>query len=401
MFRDDLLSVLDLGWETSRQAWRLLSPVSSGQETTWTPGAVGSTGRDLDELADELRRLGHEKPARLADSVAFILNGLAGQTIRCDRGLADKTSQIVAVLAEMLLELEATSQVTIREPVEIMEHLKTHWGLVVFGENHPTTETLRPGVSQPTDEAKPLADDELPELAAISDELVWASEALMKRVLQAGGSPYAVPLSRIHHLGATIRDRVTALSMSQRASRQESVPLTEAPQSIPAGQPATSTITASDSNAVSESVVVEQLSLPTDVDDHPTIGDQFADRSPKVLVIDESPFFRMLLTSAIEAAGYLTRAVSCLAVARETCDSERWDLVLCAGNELAGNADGSWDWLRDRATEWNATVIALSAGAAELGPQSVPVVPRTDIKGLLTLIKAKLGPASQALRISA
>lgn len=401
MFRDDLLSVLDLGWETSRQAWRLLSPVAAGQGTSFSPAAVGSTGRDLDQLAYDLRRMGYDKPARLAYSVAFILNGLANQSILCDREVADKTSQIVAVLAEMLLELEATSQVTTREPVEIVEHLKTHWGLVVFGENHPTTESPRPHVSQPADEPKPPTEEALPDLAAISDELVWVSESLMKRVLQAGGSPYAVPLSRIHHLGATIRDRINAQSKSQRTARQESVPLTEAPQSIPARQPATSTIVSSVFNAVSESVVVEELSPSTDRGARPITGDPFADRTPRVLVIDESPFFRMLLTSAIEAAGYLVRAVSCLAVAQEMCASERWDLVLCAGNELTGNADGSWDWLRDQAAAWNATVIGLSSGAAELAPESVSVVPRTDVKGLLTLVKTTLGPASQALRISA
>lgn len=76
-------------------------------------------------------------------------------------------------------------------------------------------------------------------------------------------------------------------------------------------------------------------------------------------------------------------------------------MVLCAGNELTGNADGSWDWLSDRAAAWNATVIALSSGLAELLPESVYRVSRTDISELLTLIKTRLGPASQALRISA
>ncbi len=401
MFRDDLLSVLDLGWETSRQAWRLLSPVSSGQETAFSPAAVGSTGRDLEQLAYELRRRGHEKPARLAFSIAFILNGLADQSIVCDRELADKTSQIVAVLAEMLLELEATSQVTTREPVEIVEHLKTHWGLVVLGENHPITKPPRPHFSPPADEPIPPTEEEVADLAAISDELVWASESLLTRVLKAGGSPYTVALSRIHHLGATIRDRVTALSKPQRTPGQEPVPLTEAPRSIPAGQPATLTSAPSDSNTVTAPLVVTEMPPLTDRGSRPISGEGFANHTPRVLVIDESPFFRMLLTSAIEAAGYLARAVSCLAVAQETCDAERWDLVLCAGGELTGHADGSWDWLRERATAWNATVIAMSSGAADLAPESVPLVPRTDVKGLLTLIKTRLGPAPQALRISA
>ena len=346
--REDLGSVLSLGWETACRAWHLLAP---GQDVTFTPQAVGLAGRDMDQLAFDLRRLELKKPGRLAFSVAFILNGLASQAIQFDRDLADKASQIAVILAEMLLELEATSQITTQEPVEIVDQIRDRWGLVLY-DDHFRDKQPHPHFSPATVGTKPKTEDAHPVLLAISEELVCASESLLKRVLHEGQFPYSAALSRIHHLGTAIRDQVISLPLS--------------PRTIPVAP--------------------------------------LANRQAQVLIIDDSPFFRMLLTTAIEAAGYAARAVTNLAEAQSTCDAETWNLVVCDEIDLVDRSDPSQAWLRDRVATWNAKLIALSHSHPEQSdppPEGQHRIRRTDISGLLNLIKLILGPRSLAIRMSA
>ncbi len=389
--RDDSFSVLNLGWKTSRQAWRLLA----GQEATFMPEAHGSAGRDMDQLAYDLHRLGHEKPARLAYSVAFILNGFASQTIQFDHDLADKALQIVVILAEMLLELAATSQITIQEPIEIVDQIRHRWGLVLY-EDHSSETLSRPHFRHAADGTKPPAAEANAGLLAISEELVWVSQSLLKRVLDEGQFPYTAALSRIHHLGTTIRDRVVSFPMSQRMtertliSQADTLPLADVAPPI--------TLDSLDA------MVIDDTSLPIEVATGTIPVERCADCPSQVLIIDASPFFRMLLTTAIEAAGYSARAVGSLAEAQSTCDADRWNVVICDELELVDRSDASHTWLRDRVGTWNANVVALANNHQEqtnasLGGQHR--IRRTDIRGLLNLIKLILGPGSEAVRMSA
>lgn len=388
--RDDLISVLTLGWETARRAWRLLSP-----DSEFTVDAVGTSGRDMDQVAYDLRRLGYGKPARLAFSVAFILNGLAGRTIEYDRDLAEKASQIVSILAEMLLELEATSQVTAQEPAEIVELLQSRWGLVLWTEDHAATQLPRPHfrVEGPL---KHAADEVLASVAEISESLILASESLLQRAERDSEFPYLPSLSRIHHLGILIRERVAAhlpanseatSLLAERLVAKTLIPPESQMIEIPTENEAVEAPAELIDNAMHE------LVMPSSTGVH-----HLSDRTQKVLIVDESPFFRMLLTSAMESAGYETHVVSSLREAHPF-DVENWSLMICGADQLADAANLAWlDGCGVCAVLLESTAMN---NAATHGPGHVHSVRRTDIAGLMSLVKSILGPNAGAVRLSA
>ncbi len=386
--RDDLISVLNLGWETARRAWRLLAP-----DVEFTVDSVGTSGRDMDQVAYDLRRLGYGKPARLAFSVAFILNGLASRTIEDDRDLAEKASQIVSILAEMLLELEATSQVTAQEPADIVELLQSRWGLVLWTEDHAAPGLPRPHfrVESPLKQA---ADEVLTGVAEISDALILASESLLHRAESDGDFPYLPSLSRIHHLGMLIRDRLaahlpvkTAMVSGAVENHTQCVSQPEMIEVLP-------------ENESSEPGVRLVETTTTEPFTATSLGVQaFANRIPNVLIIDESPFFRMLLTSAIESAGYETQVVGSILEARQSDGAANWDLILCSANQIAGD-DAKFDWLQSS----SAGAILLESNLTSSNSQEdghVQRVPRADIAGLLAVVKSMLGPGTRDIRLSA
>lgn len=389
--RDDLISVLNLGWETARRAWRMLSPTGE-----FTVDSVGTSGRDMDQVAYDLRRLGYGKPARLAFSVAFILNGLASRTIEYDRDLAEKASQIVSILAEMLLELEATSQVTAQEPAEIVELLQSRWGLVLWTEDHAATALPRPHF-RVEGTLKQAADDVMTGVSEISESLILASESLLHRAESDGDFPYLPSLSRIHHLGLLIRDRLaTHLPVDEIKTAMVSGNVANLPQSMPELE----MIEVLPENESSEPGVRLVEATTTEPFAVTSFGVQeFSNRVPNVLIIDESPFFRMLLTSAIESAGYETQVVGSIFEARQSDGAARWDLVVCSANQVAGD-DAKFDWLQGSSA---GAVLLESTPTNSISQEvgHVQRVRRTDIAGLLALVKSMLGPGTRDIRLSA
>lgn len=392
-FRNNLHSVLNQGWQSARQVWRLFAP---GQEATFQPESIGSMGRDLDQLAYDLNRLGHTKPSRLAYSVAFILNSLAAQSIQFDRELAEKTSQIVAILAEMLLELESTSQITGPEPVDLVKSIEAGWGLTLQIEEPATVRPPRPHF-------RVQAADVAPEplhlgLIAMSEELVWAAESLLNRVMQEGEFPHTAALGRIHHLGTTLRDRVVSL-LQQDGTRTVAVATPAIPlKQVPVDSSVQIPIL---SEAPAE---IDTLEEPTDADWGGSLSasEQNALRpalnQPTVLIIDESPFIRMVLSTAIENSGYATSTASSLAEAQAS--PVEWNLMVCGASELADVS--AVQQLDERAKSNDAAVIILSddlEGQRELIAGS-HLIRRTDISSLLRLVSESLGPAV-AIRQSA
>lgn len=389
--RDDLISVLNLGWETARRVWRLLSP-----DVEFTVDSIGTSGRDMDQVAYDLRRLGYSKPARLAFSVAFILNGLASQTIEYDRDLAEKASQIVSILAEMLLELEATSQVTAQEPADIVELLQSRWGLVLWTEDHAAPGLPRPHfrVEGPLKQA---ATEVLAGVAEISDALILASESLLHRAESDGEFPYLPSLSRIHHLGMLIRESLaahvpansieTAIVSGYAVDYVQGGPQPEMIEALPeceSSQPEVRLV---------ETTKAESLSTAS------FSVERFSNRVPNVLIIDESPFFRMLLTSAVESAGYEAQVVGSVLEARQSDGATHWDLIICSANQIAGD-DARFDWLQG----CSARAILLESAPTHSVNQvadHVQRVPRTDVAGLMALVKSILGPTIRDIRLSA
>jgi hypothetical protein len=373
---DDLLSVLSFGWECTRKAWRLVAA-----KQLPAPESIGATGRDLDQLAYDLRRFGFGKPARLAFSAAFVLNGLAAGTIQFDRELAENTSQIISVLAEMLLELEANSQVTAEEPADIVEDLQLRWGLVLYVEDQASSRTPRPHFHRHPGEIKPVGAVMPASLLNMCEELVTVSESLLNRVIQDGDFPDATTLGRIHHLGTAIRDCVAASSATPPEQAIDS--------------------------KVSEVITVSELTplpAPVEVPEQETRLPSVVNRGipesvEMILIIDGSPFFRMLLTTAIEAAGYPVRAVADLTEAKPSFGIWSLDMVICSTDVVSATQE----WLGDSLHESRTTLIVLASEKA--GPSddadTVLKIPRTDLAGLLQAVKAKLGPALNPVRLSA
>ncbi|MEI8380289.1 MAG: hypothetical protein WCJ09_09185 [Planctomycetota bacterium] len=408
-FRDDLFSVLKLGWESSRRAWRLLAP---GQETTFTPESVGSTGRDLDQLAYDLRRLGHGKPARMAFSIAFILNGLAVKSIQFDRDLADKASQIIGILAEMLLELESNTHVTTNEPVEIVEELRERCGLVAYADDETQSQPPRPHFGR-TDSPKSPDDHDRNATFAISEQLVDASQSLLNRVIKEGQFPYVSTLSRIHHLGTTLRDQLAPLTLLIPNGERNATSAMVPPSNI-LGQVNSTTIQTAENDFSSQQPIPSQEDPSewySEIDENERDlrlisaskeREDFGNRPPLVFIIDDSPFFRMLLTSAIESDGYAPHVVANIDEAKAIAHEDRWDLLIC-GSALIEQQDQQGEWLRQRIGEVGCPVITLVNIVADQSPWSEQFhqVRRTDLSSLRSLIRNILGPVADRIRMSA
>ncbi|MDB5346112.1 MAG: hypothetical protein JWP89_4489 [Schlesneria sp.] len=375
MSSDDLLSILELGWQSSREAWQLLAPNDDGEFTTT---GASQTGRAMDQLAYDLRRIGYAKPARLAFSAAFVLNSLASGTITFEPEIAEKTSQIVTVLAEMLLELEAAKEITIPEPVEIVEELKSNWGLEFDAEQAGST-PMAPQAPE-FEVITPAHDDEL---VAISQELVQASGSLLERVIQESVFPHTAALGRIHHLATLVRDHVITVPQTDRPaeisgySEELLAELTIPSMSIPHGDMPVKLVESFDQ----QQIEVEMSGL-----------------RPGVLILDRSPFIRMLLTTMIESAGYVAMASADGIEALESEHLRPWNVVICGIDNLS---DSSRELLSRRAASWEASVITFDEGRG--GPIAFEQhqLKRSDLEGLLSLIKEKLGPISRPMLMSA
>jgi CheY-like chemotaxis protein len=375
MSSDELPSILELGWQSSREAWQLLAPNDDGEFTTT---GASQTGRAMDQLAYDLRRIGYATPARLAFSAAFVLNSLASGTITFEPEIAEKTSQIVTVLAEMLLELEAAKEITIQEPVEIVEELKSNWGLEFDAEQAESVPMAPQAV-----EFEVIAPAQDHELVAISQELVQASGSLLERVIRESVFPHTAALGRIHHLATLVRDHVITDTQTYRAAEisgysEELLPRPTLPCiSIPQGDIPLQ--------------LVESL-------DQPQIDVEISDRRPGVLILDRSPFIRMLLTTAIESAGYIAMAsADCLEVL-EGEHSRPWNMVICGIDNLS---DSSRELLSSRVASWGASVVMFDEGQGQLIAVEQHQLKRSDLEGLLSLIKSKLGPINRPMLMSA
>lgn len=387
MSSEDLNSILELGWQSSREAWQLLAPNDDGE---FTAQGASQTGRDMDQLAYDLRRIGHVKPARLAYSAAFVLNSMADGTIAFEPDIAEKTSQIVTVLAEMLLELEAAKEITTQEPVEIVEELQENWGLRFVNEETPSTPIAseeEPLEQEEPSHAVPSPPDES-ELIAVSEDLVEASGSLLERVIREGAFPHTAALGRIHHLATRVRDHVITESSNYRSAMvagfsEELRPDIARPTlSVPSQEAADEDV----------SVPVAETTIPGQFEE------VISDFAPGVLIVDRSPFIRMLLTTAIEAAGYVAMAVTNFEETAEAGLSRPWNIVICGSSELT---ETGHQLLAGHVAAWQACIITFDETPIDGMNCEQYQCRRSDLEGLLKLINSKLEPAKHSLLMSA
>lgn len=335
MTRDDLHAVLDLGWETTRRASQLLT---AEFRDAFNFANIGSTGRDLDQLAYDLRRLGYVKPARLAYSIAFVLNGLVDETIPLDHDLVEKSAQIVSIMADMLLELDATKEITIEEPTELVEHLQSEWGLVIHTDSDVDSRLPPAPFHAIEDGTNSHALEILHGLMSITEQMVDATASLMERVLRISDFPYSPAVTRIHYLATTIRDRVSGRTALVDEPSPMAAALADSIAAVLPPVPSVDMMIAEQYSKeaidpVEESTSVGQIESWSSQDFERNSDPRIiiAPPDPHVLVIDPSPFFRMLLTSAIEACGYSVRAIGSLDEAMTECGDVACSLVIWGG----------------------------------------------------------------------
>lgn len=234
-------------------------------------------------------------------------------------------------------------------------------------------------------------------LVTTSEELVHASESLLDRIVRDGDFPYMSTFSRIHHLGTTLRDCIDALPGSIRRPDPET-DFEASGTATRSSMPIAGLCPPDNPIVVENEVDAAQRSTDLHPRETAVVSEHFGTSVPKVLIVDESPFFRLMLISAMEAFGYSTRAVTNLAEMQSTCDSETWNLVIRGSDERI--PESHRDWMRGRLAEWNAPLVSLINDwrDPEEGVANHYQFRRTNISAALALIHAKLGPVPLSLR---
>ena len=242
-----------------------------------------------------------------------------------------------------------------------------------------------------------ICTNSLAELHRCGDALFAASESLLDRVQRDDSSPYAASVSRIHHLAATLRERLIEVE-----------PGTSPSKDLVAG------LIAEQNRIDSEPIIIDEDTVNSsallDVPIHIALA-EIADpavsptqRPPRVLVIDESPFIRMLLSLAIETAGYAALTLASLEEAEDQLnDSQGSDIVIWGGVASATQTDCLTEWLLRRDDSRRPMLIGLVNGKQSLDDQSVQfdqITCRTHLPELLSVIRNKLG-GPQATRKTA
>jgi hypothetical protein len=252
---------------------------------------------------------------------------------------------------------------------------------VLHVDDHGQSPLPGPHFRRSASEANPVV--QVPEgLAAISEELVLASESLLQRVTHDGEFPYTAAVSRIHHLGTALRDLVTAPLSHQTEPPVPSVVVKPVELEAATSEPV--------------EVLVDECAAAPEVLEVPDLIDEPVEMQARhVLVIDDSPFFRMLLTTAIEACGYPVSAVANLVEVQAELAP---DVVVCSVGELTGTQE----WLGYAIPAGRTSLIVLANDVSEQQPStSILQVRRTDLSSLLGLIRQKLGPALVAVKLIA
>ena len=247
-------------------------------------------------------------------------------------------------------------------------------------------------------EAPGICKNSLSELHRCGDALFAASESLLERVQRDDSSPYAAPVSRIHHLATTLRERLI-----------EIVPSTVPTIGLVAGLIAEPNRIESDSVAIGEDTI--NTSDPLEVPVHIVLA-EFANpevspthRPPRVLVIDESPFIRMLLSSAIETAGHATLSLASLEEAEtQLNDSQASDIVIWGGSDSPTLTDCLTEWILRRDDSRRPMLIGLVDGTQrpdEVSAEFDHVVCRAHLQELLNVIRDKLGDQAPTMKKTA
>ncbi len=394
MASEELATMVDRGWAALPLARQVLSTLKDDPTVS---ASAGDLGRRLFRLAAGFKSYGEPIPGRLVLGLAEAFTELSLQKLTHSEQTFDLLQTAVSELGDLLVELDATGQITILEPIDTMTLLEA---MVAHQRTSPPA-TIHSERASPDVRPDPLTD-----LHRCGDALFLASESLLNRVQCDDASPYSAPVSRIHHLASTLRERLGEITPRMQVANLPAVEPTVAQNSDQHEQVNSEDHIIGGSGLFEEQacVVLAEVAIGSDVF-HSEPDRLPASRPPRVLVIDESPFFRMLLGTAIESAGHA-------AITRENLDeaetllndSQASDIVIWGGVGSSTLTDCLTDWILRRDDSRRPLLIGLVNGTQnsdDVPPEFDHLVPRAQLTELLDIVRGKLGDATQAMKKTA
>lgn len=420
MSNDNLAAWVDRGWEALTLARFLVSELAFD---TSCPARTTSLGERLTELAGGFDHCNQPPAVRLASGLAEAFTEVGRSNLVPSESVLDVIERAIQEFGDMLVELDATGQAASSEPSRITVRLEAEAARQrrLREETGATTTPLRANNSLSATEF-PATITMMRDAMQSGERIFLASESLWKRLQFDNSSPYMTSVSRIHHLAETLRGQLFQIA------RQTHAELTEVDQHAtdqPSLDEALESCDHLDAPIEVESDITELFPLTLDRfqsassasqssvrltrNDNSAPAIPFLERQPQVVVVDESPFFRMLLRSAIEAAGHQSRAIDRIeiddALWNETSDANftateftAEDIVVWSGANSPEQTARLIDWAQARDSDSTPTLIRLLDGPHAAEPSS-PAFHRTllrnQIPELLSAIDDKLGPNSR------
>ena len=418
MSNDNLATWVDRGWEALTLARFLVSELTFD---TSCPARAVTLGQRLTELATGFDHCNQPSAVRLVSGLAEAFTEFGRSNLVPSESVLDVIEGAIQEFGDMLVELDATGQATSSEPSRATVRLEAEAARQrsLRQEVGATTTPLR--ADNPLSAIEfPVTITTMRDALQSGERIFLASESLWKRLQSDNSSPYMTSVSRIHHLAETLRGQLLQIVDPTHAEQTE-VDQHAAVQ--PAFDEALERGDHLDTPIEAESDITELFPLTLDrfpsassaaqSSVRPTRNDNsapalpFLQRQPQVVIVDESPFFRMLLCSAIEAAGHQSRVLDRIEIDdafwNETSDASftateftAEDIVVWSGANSPERTARLVDWAQARDFDSTPTLIRLLDGPHPSEPPS-PAFHRTllrnQIPELLSAIDDKLGPA--------
>ena len=449
MSNDNLATWVDRGWEALTLARFLVSELAFD---TSCPTRAVTLGQRLTELATGFDLCNQPPAVRLVSGLAEAFTEFGRSNSAPPESVLDVIEGAIQEFGDMLVELDATGQAASSKPSRATVRLEAEAARqrsLRQEEGSPTT-SLRIDHSHPTTKF-PATITTMHDALQSGERIFLASESLWKRLQSDNSSPYMTSVSRIHHLAETLRGQLSQIveqthaelktdpsaSVVFRSAKERpfaerkatDATVLSAPIQWEADQPALDEALEScdllDAPIEVEADITELFPLTLDRfpsassaaqssvrptrNDHIAPAIPFLERQPQVVVVDESPFFRMLLRSAIEAAGHQSRVLDRIeiddALLNQTSDRSfttteftAEDIVVWSGANSSEQTARLVDWAQARDSNSTPTLIRLLDGPHAAEPSS-PAFHRTllrnQIPELLSAIDDKLGPNSR------
>lgn len=373
MIKTTLSDILDKAWETLPHARRLLSNFETG---SFSPSQFIELGQRLFAVGSGFERLGQSIPARLSSGMGEAFTELGYQNLVPVPPLIELLQTAMNRWADLLVELDATGELNAPEPTDTLIRLQAS--------SPKRFQSMASDCSSSLQEAETRQQ----EIERYSEALVAATSSLLDRIHKDDNSPYAASVSRISHLAESLRDhlldsgfRESALGTNSVRTRDSFEQKTGTNRFLPASTTC-SPISLPSLNRADETVgPAEIVKLETE-------------RRACVYLVDESPFFRMLLTSAIITAGFSIETAGTFDALKGSLENASSDDVIVYGITSSNLCCQQFSKFLGETTSSNRPVIfALvdqESEGAEISSQSGRIFEQAFVRANFTELRAAI-----------